>query len=512
MDHRLPTHGLPLLLIFNAPMAARDDSVIRGSLIACLIFLVLSLALNFFLWSWGSTQADTASRANESLQSRGNELQTMQSQATLMKAMLGVGGLSQAQFDQLTSSTGGDPDMEVIEQNFARDMAYFGPEVDPQNRNYPALPEFLVNAIRNRNVQYGQARDEATQIRSQADSDVEVARKAQEVAEQGRDDANKKLEAEQSKFAEDRQQMKLTTERTSDSLQKKIAEFTQYRNKVTAEINELENLKTRLTGTIENQRQELVQLRSTNFESTQGLISYVYRDGNVVTINLGSADELTPGVTFGVIDADETRLQDAKIKATIQVTKLLGDHRAEARVVAFPEIRYPIIPGDQIYSPFWAPGRRVKIALMDNIDIDDDSRPDTTEIASMVRAAGAEVAAILRTDGSREGKLDSSVRFLVVGEAESLDDQAGNASEIAAVGKAKAEATEYGVTIIPAWKLQAYLKTIDDSLTTPLGSAVRGRDFQPEKSLAPRSLPNSLPQIFTEQQERVQRNNEILQP
>ena len=332
------------------------------------------------------------------------------------------------------------------------------------------------------------------------------------MAEQGRDAANKKLETEQAKFAEDRQQMKLTTERTSDSLQKKIAEFTTYRNKVTAEINELQQLESRLSNTIENQRQELVRLRSTNFESTQGLISYVYRDGNVVTINLGSADELTPGVTFGVIDGDETRLQDAKIKATIQVTKLLGDHRAEARVVAFPEIRYPIIPGDQIYSPFWSPGRRVKIALMDNIDIDDDSRPDTTEISSMIRAAGAEVAAILRTDGTREGTFDSSVRFLVIGEAEQLDDQAGNASEIAAVGKAKAEATENGVTVIPAWKLQAYLKTIDDSLTTPLGSAVRGRDFAPEKSLAPKSLPNSLPKIYTEQKERVQRNNDILRP
>ena len=223
-------------------MAARDDSVIRGSLIASLIFLVLSLALNFFFWSWGDTQAETAAGAKERLQTRDSELREMQSQATLMKAMLGVGGLSQAQFDQLTSSSGDDPEMEIIEQNFARDMALFGPEVDPQNRNYPALPDFLVNAIRNRNVQYSQARDEATQIRSQADSDIEVALKAQEVAEKSRDDANKKLETEQAKFAEDRQQMKLTTERTSDSLQKKIAEFTTYRNKVTAEINELQQL------------------------------------------------------------------------------------------------------------------------------------------------------------------------------------------------------------------------------------------------------------------------------
>jgi hypothetical protein len=47
-----------------------------------------------------------------------------------------------------------------------------------------------------------------------------------------------------------------------------------------------------------------------------------------------------------VIGGDETRLKDAKVKATIQVTKIQGAHLAEARVVAFPEIRNPIIPGE----------------------------------------------------------------------------------------------------------------------------------------------------------------------
>lgn len=75
------------------------------------------------------------------------------------------------------------------------------------------------------------------------------------------------------------------------------------------------------------------------------------RDGNVVNIDLGYAVVLRAAVTFGVIDGDETRLQDAKVKANIQVTNTLGEHRAEARVVTLPEFRYPITPGDKIYSP-----------------------------------------------------------------------------------------------------------------------------------------------------------------
>ncbi|TWT98730.1 BAR domain-containing protein [Neorhodopirellula pilleata] len=492
-------------------MAARDDSVIRGSLIACLIFLVLSLALNFFLYRWGDVESQTAAGAKERLQTTQGELQSLQSQSTLLKAMLGVGGLTQAQFDQLTSSTGGDPDIEAIEQNFARDMSYFGPEVDPQNRNYPALPEFLVNAIRSRNVQYGQARDEATQIRTQAESDVEVARKAMEVAEAGRDAANKKLEEEQAKFVEDRTRMNKQAEDTRDSLLKTSKDLTNVRKKIQQDLATFQKRENELLSTINTQLIELQKFRSDNFESTQGLVKYVVRDGNVVTINLGSGDALRPGVTFGVIDGDETRLQDAKVKATIQVTKILGTHRAEARVVARPELRYPIIPGDQIYSPFWAPGRRVKIALAWNIDVDGDERPDVEQVASMVQAAGAEVSATIQSDLSGLDNLTSAVRFLVVGEVDDQGEEVDSQS-VQAIGQIKTKAKELGVTVIPAWKLQAYLRTIDDSLTTPLGSAIRGEDFPPLPSTAPSRLPNSLPKMFQESDEGFQQGNKILEP
>ena len=492
-------------------MAARDDSVIRGSLIACLIFLVLSLALNFFLYQWGSTSSQTADAAKGQLSTARGELQTMQSQATMMKFMLGVGNLTEAQIEQLSTSTGGDPDMDTIEQQFVRNMSYFGEEVDKQNQNYPALPEFLVNAIRSRNVQYSQAREEATTIRTQADAEVDLARKAQSQAESDKDKANKKLEEEQSKFAEDRETMQLASAENRDTLLRTSQELNIERKRLKTNMADFEKRENTLLSTINTQLIELQKLRSDNFESTQGQIVYVVRDGNVVNINLGSADNLHAGVTFGVIDADETRLQDAKVKATIQVTKVLGQHRAEARVVARPEIRYPIIDGDQIYSPFWAPGRRVKIALGWNIDLDDDARPDTDAVASMVRAAGAEVAAIMNPDGSSEGKLDSSVRFLVLGESPEGAEEADSA-DVIAISKLKTQAKELGVTVIPAWKLQAYLRTIDDSLTTPLGSAVRGRDFAPEASDAAGSIPNSLPGFFKDVDERQQQGNNILAP
>jgi enamine deaminase RidA (YjgF/YER057c/UK114 family) len=217
-----------------------------------------------------------------------------------------------------------------------------------------------------------------------------------------------------------------------------------------------------------------------------------------------------------VISGDETRLQDAQVKATIQVTQIQGPHVAQARVVATPEIRDPIIPGDKIFSPFWAPGRQVKIALAGDIDIDGDTRPDNDAIKGQILAAGAVVAAEISSSGAVTGELDASVRFLVVGDdpeiSGDVDVAERNAQVVAMMGNIKARAAELGVTIIPVWKLQNYLKTIDDTMTTPLGSAARGEDFPPETVIGPARLPADRAGLYDVDDARAQQGNRVLSP
>jgi hypothetical protein len=250
-------------------------------------------------------------------------------------------------------------------------------------------------------------------------------------------------------------------------------------------------------------------LRRDKFEYVQGEIQYVVPPGELVLINLGSADSLRAGVQFGVIAADSINLQDAPVKATIEVIKILNANTAQARVIGNPSYRNPLIAGDKIYSPFWAPGRKVRIALAGDIDIDGDGRSDVEQLRSMIQLAGAEVAAVIAPNGGIEGKLDSSVRFLVIGEQPEVSGLAPDpaaANAVAQLGEFKARAVELGITVIPAWKLQAYLKTINDSVTTPLGSAVRGADFPPEpaRGTSGRDVGSVLPEIYRNQVEGQQ--------
>ncbi len=493
-------------------MVARDDSVIRGSLIACLIFLVLSLALNFFLWRNGNQASLDATAAADRLSNVQEAVSEKDNQLRRLKAMLAVGSFTQAEIDEMKQSSTDDPEMKAIEDQFAKDMSYFGAEVEPLNRNYPALPDYLVTAIRSRNEQYGMARDEATKIKTDADADIENARNQQQLAEQQRADANKKVATLSQQFDEDRARMNVDNENNRDKLTKTSQEFDTFRQTSRNESNQLTQKNQQMQGTIDTQKLQLNQLRADKFETTQGEIRYVVAGGNVVTVNLGSADALRPGVTFGVIAGDETRLQDAKVKATIQISQVQGPHLAQGRVVARPDISSPIIPGDKIFSPFWAPGRVVRIAIAGDIDIDGDGRNDNNAIKGQILAAGAEVAAEISSTGAISGQLDPTIRFLVVGEDPTVGDSDRNAQIIATMGNVKTRAAELGLSVIPAWKLEAYLKTIDDTVTTPLGSAVRASDFPPETMIDSRRLPNDRSPLYDIQTEGMQQGNRVLEP
>ena len=329
-------------------MVARDDSVIRGSLIACMILLVLSLALNFFFWRWGDTQSRDLADTKSQVTSRDDQIRNQARQIETFEEILGISQMSDDKFNTLVSSETGDPKLNQIYQNFVDDMALLGADLSAQDRNYHAMPDLLITAIRSGNKLYGDARADASNIRKQAESDVANAQAAQKQAEKNRDAADTKLADEVKLFTEDRTRMNREKEETRDELSKTVRSFNSFRKKASDETTKLTKKTKQLSGTIETQRKQLTLLRSDQFETTQGLVRYVMQGGNVCTINLGSADALRPGVTFGVIDADETRLQDAKIKATLQVTKIRGQHLAEARVVARPEISSPIIEDDKI--------------------------------------------------------------------------------------------------------------------------------------------------------------------
>ncbi|QDS92980.1 hypothetical protein FF011L_17350 [Roseimaritima multifibrata] len=470
--------------------AARDDSVIRGSLIATLILLVLSLALNFFLYRWGDGQATSEKSKSDQLNNANGSIRNLEAKLTTLKKILGQGELTDDEFTALKESTTDDAEIDAIASAFIKDVGQMGRNIPAANRNYPAIPQFMVNSLRDRNVQYKQAREEATRIEVQAKSDVSIAEQA--AADAAAD--KKKMEATLNEriveFDTARNSMKQKSAEIADNLTNLDRQFNDYRSKTNQELASQKSEKDSLLTVVEQQKRRINEMQQLEFEVAQGEVTYV--SNNLVQINLGSADSLRNAVVFSVVDSDATRITDAEPKAKIEVIAIRRDHLALCRVIDAAPNSDPIIPGDKIYSPFWAPGRTVKIALAGNIDFDDDRRSDNEVLRGMILAAGGEVVE----------ELDPSVRFLVVGSTPEAgtDDDAEVRAEAGKLGEVRAQAKELGITVIPVWKLMNYIQVISDARTTPFGSAVRGKDFPPE---APentgRRLPNDVSKLYKEE-------------
>ncbi len=70
-------------------------------------------------------------------------------------------------------------------------------------------------------------------------------------------------------------------------------------------------------------------------------------------------------------------MTSASKKGGIEISRILGDHLAEARIVD-DNISDPLLPGDVVHTALWTPGVREKFAFTDGMDIDGDGtdRPD----------------------------------------------------------------------------------------------------------------------------------------
>jgi len=103
---------------------------------------------------------------------------------------------------------------------------------------------------------------------------------------------------------------------------------------------------------LEALEEELAVIRRVDFTVPDGRICLVNYHLRTAWIDLGRADSLERHVNFNVYPAEALRLNRSTKKGQIEVTKVLEDHLAEARVID-EVISDPILRGDKIHTPLW---------------------------------------------------------------------------------------------------------------------------------------------------------------
>jgi len=151
----------------------------------------------------------------------------------------------------------------------------------------------------------------------------------------------------------------------------------------------------------DNNEREVVQsdIEVTTFDSSRGEVVFVDQSGLTCAMDIGSRDGLKVGLTFSVYKqrrkAADYIPAPKNFHGKIEIVRISGDHSAMARIVnQNPED--PVAQGDQIYSPLFQSGRKVRIAVIGRLDFDGHPGSDRDEFQRIIEHQGAEI--ILQVD------------------------------------------------------------------------------------------------------------------
>ncbi len=274
------------------------------------------------------------------------------------------------------------------------------------------------------------------------------------------DQAQQKAESERGKAVKDKKEqieqrdqqigvLRIATNDLQGELKKSKDDHEDLKKKSEIEKAQLENINDYLTDAV-RKRERIT------YDRPDGLIRFVDNDSGLVWISIGRADKVATRTLFSVYrqthrgvgrpsapantgdDGESTDNADDRfspgleeIKGSIEVTRVIGPHLSEARILKY-DIYDPLQPEDLIYTPLWAPGRPAAFAFVGMIDFDKDGASNRGELHEMIAGIGGKIVHEVLDDGSRviftefpgkshefsekdDPKIDLGIKYLVIG-------------------------------------------------------------------------------------------------
>ncbi len=368
-------------------------------------------ALAFVIFQSG-TNSKMVDGALEREKGAQDSLRKSDSKVQLLEGMLGVKTLSDAEFNQLSTSIPADEQWNKAIKTYTDNMSLFGP--NPSPRNYSNLVGILVAELRTRNTSIDSAARREAAFKEDFDLKLAQETKAREAEKQNSLDLSNKRDKELVEYTEKNKEqgdqianIELSKQSMEKQLNKRSRELSTQLDESKKKIGEMEK-------SLELLSTKLNEIQGEDFQYVQGKITEAASGsgGDVVWINLGKSSGLRPGIKFGVVGSDVTRVADAKPKAQIEVVAI-EDHVSRCKVLSTRSI---ILNGDSIYSPAWQPGRSVEFALVGKMDMNGDGRDDRAALKALIEQNGGKVTCDLPPDGKLWGNLSVDTRWLVMGE------------------------------------------------------------------------------------------------
>ena len=438
-------------------MAARQDQGLQISLIIFVFLFVVFAAMSYLFYRSSSDAKARVAELETQKRDSDNKASKQSQDDKDFRQMMGFGEVDNA---------------EDVKKTFDDDMKRFGG--DPSSGSYRTVLDAVFKAKEETEGREAAAKQQVKDLKDRLLA-VESEKEKQVVQFQAQmKQAQEDAAGERNRFEKDRKDLEDTKKQLLSNLE---TQRTTYEGQIADRDGKLKELGDKL-GKSEHAKQNLlaeVSKSSDTFEVADGRVSLVNQNGTV-WINLGSADDLRRQITFSVFDADQHDAAKATKKGSLEVTKILGDHLAEARITD-DSATNPLLAGDQIYSQVWHRGKKLHFAITGVVDVDGDGRSDLQMIRDLVELNGGVVDAYLGEDGKVNGEISVGTRYLVLGK---FPDAANQSGMVKGWQQMNDDAKTNGVELIKLDKFLNQIGYAQKDRTVAMGADAQHSDFIPD--------------------------------
>ena len=407
----------------------------QGLQIALIIFVMLTIVLGVTTFIFFRKYDEEVLKSKDSLAKADTAIQernATKSECDELKRIIG-----------LPNKSLGD-----VQKQFKSDMESYAGNWPEDSRFYSPILHRLVDTITSRDTTVAQAKANVSKLEtdlanSQKGIEIQLAQHEAAVKASGEEkikaieDATKA----QTKISEETEQTK-RTDAEREKARATVARADADVKKVQEEANKKEAIIREQSGKLAGFNREVP-------DTYNGQIDYVNQNDRTVWINLGRADGLQRQITFSVYSGDSGDLGKATKKGKIEVTRITGDHMAEARILEDKDSD-PLMPGDKIYTPMWSSGEKRHFALAGFLDLSGEGKNDHAAIQRLITMNGG----IVDCDGDkgkRTGDMTVNTNYLICGEPPG---EKGQKEDMTIYSRMCGDAKRLSIPIMPLDKLK----------------------------------------------------------
>jgi hypothetical protein len=466
-------------------MASKDESKQQALIIALVCFVVLSLGLGVATYYGFAGQEELkkqAADAKKEKEAQANRGDWEQFQALSLKTHLGHNLTKEDQealaalgkkYDAGKGSLGKDEksyaDGKSLLDRLSHDMGWDPKKQQPVD-TYFQKKDALENEVILLRSQLNKAQEDFAKAREKLDGELKSTQASKE-------EADKALTNSKTELANTQKEKSVAFA----TLQKTVEERDDEINELKKEVNRLQDERGGLTKKWQKRERDLNtqneklkdQLAPPSLEDynrPKARIVKLDRTGTIAYIDIGSADNVKPPLTFSVMGMGPNGRANEVRKGAVEVMSAPGAHVSEVRITDVTDPgRNPITEGDQLFNPSWSPGLKIHVALTGLIDLTGTGKDDTADFVRGLERQGIVVDAYLDLkDMTVKGNgISRQTDYLVLGEQPGVEGtqmiregDPGVERKQALykkVAEMKTEAANEGVAIVP---LRRYLSMI----------------------------------------------------